>query len=44
MIPYAFTATIHFIVMFGLSVSAFIAVTVIDFLIHGIHFRNFLAL
>ena len=42
MIPYSFTTTSHFIVTFGLSVSVFIAVTIIGFQIHGLHFFSFL--
>lgn len=42
MIPYCFTATSHFIVTFGLSISVFIAVTLIGFHIHGLHFFSFL--
>jgi F-type H+-transporting ATPase subunit a len=42
MIPYSFTTTSHLIVTFSLSVSVFIAVTLIGFQIHGIHFFSFL--
>ena len=42
MIPYSFTTTSHLIVTFSLSVSIFIAVTLIGFQIHGIHFFSFL--
>lgn len=42
MIPYSFTTTSHFVVTFGLSVSVFIAVTIIGFQIHGLHFFSFL--
>jgi F-type H+-transporting ATPase subunit a len=42
MIPYSFTTTSHFVVTFGLSVSIFIAVTIIGFQIHGLHFFSFL--
>jgi F-type H+-transporting ATPase subunit a len=42
MIPYSFTTTSHFLVTFGLSVSIFIAVTIIGFQIHGLHFFSFL--
>lgn len=41
MIPYSFTTTSHLIVTFSLSVSIFIAVTIIGFQIHGIHFLVF---
>jgi len=41
MIPYSFTTTSHFLVTFGLSVSIFIAVTIIGFQIHGLHFFSF---
>jgi F-type H+-transporting ATPase subunit a len=42
MIPYSFTSTSHLIVTFSLSVSIFIAVTIIGFQTHGIHFFSFL--
>jgi F-type H+-transporting ATPase subunit a len=42
MIPYSFTTTSHLIITFSLSVSVFIAVTIIGFQIHGIHFFSFL--
>ena len=42
MVPYSFTTTSHFVVTFGLSVSIFIAVTIIGFQIHGLHFFSFL--
>lgn len=42
MIPYSFTTTSHFVVTFGLSVSIFIAVTIIGFQLHGLHFFSFL--
>jgi len=41
MIPYSFTTTSHLIITFSLSVSVFIAVTIIGFQIHGIHFFSF---
>jgi len=42
MIPYSFTTTSHLIVTFSLSISTFIAVTIIGFQHHGIHFFSFL--
>lgn len=42
MIPYSFTATSHLAVTFGLSLSLFIAITIIGFQIHGLHFFSFL--
>lgn len=42
MIPYSFTTTSHFVVTFSLSVSIFIAVTIIGFQMHGLHFFSFL--
>ena len=42
MIPYSFTTTSHLIVTFSLSVSIFLAVTIIGFQTHGIHFFSFL--
>jgi F-type H+-transporting ATPase subunit a len=42
MIPYSFTTTSHFLVTFSLSISIFIAVTIIGFQIHGLHFFSFL--
>lgn len=41
MIPYSFTVTSHIIVTFGLSLSIFIALTIIGFMHHGIHFFSF---
>lgn len=41
MIPYAFTATSHLIVTFTLSFMVFIAVTLIGFQTHGLHFFSF---
>ncbi|MBJ6361773.1 F0F1 ATP synthase subunit A [Paenibacillus sp. MAHUQ-46] len=38
MIPYSFTATSHFAVTFGLSISMFIGITLIGFYNHGLHF------
>ena len=42
MIPYSFTATSHFVVTFGLSLSLFIGVTIVGFQTHGLHFFSFL--
>jgi len=42
MIPYSFTTTSHLVVTFSLSISIFLAVTIIGFQIHGIHFFSFL--
>ena len=42
MIPYSFTTTSHLVVTFSLSVTIFIAVTIIGFQIHGLHFFSFL--
>ncbi len=42
MIPYSFTTTSHLIVTFTLSFSTFIAVTIIGFQHHGLHFFSFL--
>jgi len=42
MIPYSFTTTSHMIITFTLSMSTFIAVTIIGFQHHGIHFFSFL--
>nr|QOZ41736.1 Atp6 [Prototheca wickerhamii] len=42
MIPYSFTATSHLAVTFGLSLSLFIAITIIGFQVHGLHFFSFL--
>ena len=42
MIPYSFTTTSHLLVTFSLSVSIFVAVTLLGFQIHGIHFFSFL--
>jgi F-type H+-transporting ATPase subunit a len=42
MIPYSFTPTSHLVVTFTLSMSTFIAMTVIGFQTHGIHFFSFL--
>jgi len=41
MIPYAFTATSHLIVTFSLSFMVFLAVTLIGFQTHGLHFFSF---
>lgn len=38
MVPYSFTATSHFAVTFGLSISMFLGITFIGFATHGIHF------
>lgn len=42
MIPYSFTATSHFVVTFGLSLSLFIGITIVGFQTHGLHFFSFL--
>jgi len=42
MIPYSFTTTSHFVVTFSLSISAFIAVTILGFQIHGMHYWSYL--
>ena len=42
MIPYSFTATSHFVVTFGLSLSLFIGITLVGFQNHGLHFFSFL--
>jgi len=42
MIPYSFTTTSHLVITFSLSISIFLAVTIIGFQIHGIHFFSFL--
>jgi len=42
MIPYSFTTTSHLVVTFSLSFATFIAVTIIGFQHHGIHFFSFL--
>jgi len=42
MIPYSFTATTHFLVTFGLSLSLFIGITIVGFQTHGLHFFSFL--
>lgn len=42
MIPYSFTATSHFIITFGLSLSLFIGITIVGFQVHGLHFFSFL--
>ena len=42
MVPYSFTATSHLIITFGLSVSLFIAITIVGFQTHGLHFFSFL--
>ena len=42
MIPYSFTATSHFLVTFGLSLSIFIGITLVGFQVHGLHFFSFL--
>ena len=41
MIPYSFTVTSHVAITFGLSLSIFIAITLIGFMTHGIHFMSF---
>ena len=42
MIPYSFTATSHFLITFGLSLSIFIGITIVGFQTHGLHFFSFL--
>ena len=42
MIPYSFTTTSHLVVTFSLSFATFIAVTIIGFQHHGLHFFSFL--
>lgn len=42
MVPYSFTVTSHFIVTLGLAFSLFIAITIIGFQFHGIHFLSLL--
>jgi len=42
MIPYSFTTTSHFVVTFTLSMSTFLAVTLLGFYHHGLHFLSFL--
>ncbi len=42
MIPYSFTATSHFVITFGLSLSLFIGITLVGFQTHGLHFFSFL--
>jgi F-type H+-transporting ATPase subunit a len=42
MIPYSFTTTSHLVVTFSLSFSIFVAMTIIGFQVHGIHFFSFL--
>ena len=42
MVPYSFTTTSHFLVTFTLSFAIFVAVTIIGFQIHGLHFFSFL--
>lgn len=42
MIPYSFTATSHFVVTFGLSLSLFLGITCVGFQVHGLHFFSFL--
>ena len=42
MVPYSFTSTSHFLVTFTLSFTIFIAVTIIGFQTHGLHFFSFL--
>lgn len=41
MIPYSFTITSHIIITFGLSSCVFVGVTILGFLLHGIHFFSF---
>lgn len=40
MIPYSFTATSHFLVTFGLSLSLFIGITIVGFQTHKLHFLS----
>nr|AKZ21153.1 ATP synthase F0 subunit 6 [Prasiola crispa] len=42
MIPYSFTATSHFLVTFGLSLSLFIGITIVGFQTHKLHFLSLL--
>lgn len=41
MIPYTFTYTSHIIVTFGLAMMVFLFVTILGFVIHGVHFFGF---
>lgn len=41
MLPYSFTVTSHIIVTFALAVFIFVAVTIIGFIKHGLHFFHF---
>lgn len=41
MIPYTFTYTSHIIVTFGLAMMVFLFVTILGFMIHGVHFFGF---
>jgi F-type H+-transporting ATPase subunit a len=41
MIPYSFTFTSHIIVTFAMAIVIFIAVTVLGFVKHGMHFFTF---
>ena len=42
LIPYSFTTTSHFVITFTLSFCVFIAMTLIGFQTHGLHFFSFL--
>ncbi|MBZ0325343.1 MAG: F0F1 ATP synthase subunit A [Alphaproteobacteria bacterium] len=41
MLPYSFTFTSHIIVTFGMAIVVFLAVTVLGFVKHGLHFFSF---
>ncbi|MFQ5955419.1 MAG: F0F1 ATP synthase subunit A [Kiloniellales bacterium] len=41
MVPYSFTVTSHIIVTFTMALCVFIAVTVLGFVRHGLHFASF---
>ena len=41
MIPYSFTFTSHIIVTFAMAIMVFIAVTILGFVKHGLHFFSF---
>ncbi|HEX7777312.1 MAG TPA: F0F1 ATP synthase subunit A, partial [Parvibaculum sp.] len=41
MLPYTFTVTSHIIVTFALASFIFIAVTILGFAVHGLHFLHF---
>jgi len=42
MLPFSFTPTSHFIVTLGLAVALFIGVTILGFLVHGLHYFSLL--